>query len=195
SSLSHDQRQRFDALRARLPAVPASLANSAAVFLGPDYHYDLVRPGSATYGINPTPGSPNPMLEVVRLKGRILQVREIDRAETVGYGATYRAPRPRRIATVPVGYADGYLRSLGNRGMAMIAGIPVPVVGRVSMDLITVDVSDVPEAAARPGGWVDLIGNGIDIDEVGDRAGTIGYEILTALGHRYHRVYSGGDAA
>ena len=114
--------------------------------------------------------------------------------ESVGYGAAYRAARPRRIATVPVGYADGYLRALGNRGMGRVAGVPVPVVGRVSMDLITLDVTDVPSRHLRIGAWVDLIGAGMDIDSVAGRAGTIGYEILTALGRRYSRSYKGRGA-
>ncbi|MBT3331776.1 MAG: alanine racemase [Rhodospirillaceae bacterium] len=195
-----EQRQAFDRLRAMLPATAASLANSSGIFLGPDYHYDLVRPGIALYGGNPTPGQPNPMKEVVRLTGRILQVREIDTPQTVGYGATHRATGPRRIATVPVGYADGYLRSLSGRGMGGLAGVSVPIVGRVSMDLITLDVTDVPPAAARPGALIDLIGGGgiavddVAVDNVAARAGTIGYEILTSLGHRYCRRYHFGNA-
>src|SRR5262249_2180717 len=126
---------------ARLPAAPASLANSSGVFLGPAYHFRVARPGAAAYGVNPQPGSPNPMAQVIRLKGKIVQTRRIDRGETVGYGATHRRHRAGRIATVAVGYADGWLRSLSNRGSAAIAGRRVPVVGRVSMDLITLDVS------------------------------------------------------
>lgn len=150
---------------------------------------DLARPGIALYGGAPNPESPNPMAQVVHLQGKILQVREIDRGRTVGYGATHRADRPERVATVAVGYADGYLRSLSHRGGGAIDGIRVPLVGRVSMDLITFDVSGVREHAARPGSMIDLIGLRNPIDVVAAEAGTIAYEILTSLGSRYHRVY------
>ncbi|HSR70874.1 MAG TPA: alanine racemase [Kiloniellales bacterium] len=190
--LNAEQLAGFEAARRRLPPAPASLANSSGLFLGPDYHLDLGRPGVALYGANPTPGRPNPMSQVVTLQGKILQVREIDRGRTVGYGATHRADRPSRIATVALGYADGYLRSLSNRGCAWIGEQRVPLVGRVSMDLITLDVTAVPAAATRPGALVELIGPHGGVDDVAEAAGTIGYEILTALGARYHRVYRGG---
>ena len=190
--LNAEQLRRFRAARARLPDAPASLANSSGIFLGADYHLDLARPGVALYGVNPTPGQPNPMRQVVRLQGKILQVREIDASRTVGYGATHRAAGPTRIATVAVGYADGYLRSLSNRGSAWLGNRRVPVVGRVSMDLITLDVTGASAEAARPGAFVDLIGADLSTDEVAEAAGTIGYEILTSLGRRYHRVYRGG---
>ncbi len=171
---------------------PASLANSSGIFLGPDYHFDLARPGAALYGIAPQAGVPNPMTQVVRLQGKILQVRDVDSPMTVGYGATHRVRAKGRIATVGVGYADGYFRALGNRGHAYIGETRVPVVGRVSMDLITIDVSKVPPDQAVPGGFVDLISDRHPVDALAEEAGTIGYEILTALGRRYHRIYSGG---
>ncbi|MDP6690356.1 MAG: alanine racemase [Alphaproteobacteria bacterium] len=189
-AMNDEQRQLFDRLRAKLPGKPASLANSSGIFLGPDYHHDLVRPGVALYGANPTPGAANPMREVVRLKGRIIQVREIDTPQSVGYGATHRATGPRRIATVPVGYADGYLRSLSGQGVGCLAGVSVPIVGRVSMDLITLDVTEVPGDAVHVGALVELIGGGgPTLDEIAEKAGTIGYEILTSLGRRYQRQY------
>ncbi len=189
--LNSEQLAAFTAVRARLPAAPASLANSSGVFLGSPYHFDLVRPGAALYGLNPTPGHPNPMRQVICLQGKILQVREIDAPQTVGYGATHRAAGPTRVATVAVGYADGYLRSLSSHGSARIGGQRVSLIGRVSMDLSTFDVTGVSREAACPGAMVDLIGADLCVDDVADAAGTIGYEILTALGHRYHRVYSG----
>jgi alanine racemase len=131
---------------------------------------------------------------VIELKGRIVQVRDVSAGETVGYGATHRVAEPGRIATVPVGYADGYLRSLSNRACGYIGGSKVPLVGRVSMDLITFDVSDVPEKECRPGAWIVLIGPNNPVDDVAAAAGTIGYEILTSLGRGYHRIYSGGEA-
>jgi alanine racemase len=190
--LNRRQLDAFRIARERLPAGLASLANSSGIFLGSDYHADLVRPGAALYGVAPFRGQPNPMAQVVRLEARILQVRKIDTDCTVGYGATHCADRPERIATVAAGYADGYLRSLSNRGSGFIAGRRVPLVGRVSMDLITFDVSDVPQEHVFPGAMVELIGPDYPVDAVAADAGTIGYEILTALGPRYRRVYVGG---
>jgi alanine racemase len=132
------------------------------------------------------------MRQVVRLQGKILQVRDVDAPQCVGYGATQRVSGPARLATVAAGYADGYLRALSNRGVGRIGGVQVPVVGRVSMDLITFDLSAVPAEVARPGATIDLLGPDPGVDELGRRGGTIGYEILTALGRRYHRAYLGG---
>ena len=190
--LNRQQLDGFRAVRSRLPRAPASLANSAAIFLGPEYHFDLVRPGAALYGLRPLTEGPNPMAPVVRLEAPILQVRAVDSPMTVGYGATYRVSRRGRIATVPVGYADGYLRALSNRASAFIGGIRVPVTGRVSMDSIMLDVSDVPADSARPGAMVELIGPRHTTEDLAREAGTIGYEILTGLGHRICRRYLGG---
>ena len=187
-----EQLAAFADVRRRLPQGKASFANSSGIFLGSEYHCNLVRPGAALYGIGPVPGKPNPMAQVIGLQGKIIQMRDVDAPQTVGYGATHRVEGPGRVATVPVGYADGYLRSLGNKGTGYIGDIPVPVVGRVSMDLITLDVTGVPEHLAVTGTLVDLIGPRNPIDQVAREAGTIGYEILTSLGHRYRRVYKGG---
>lgn len=176
---------------AALPSAPQSLANSAGIFLGDGYRFELVRPGIALYGPNPVPSGVNPMGEVVHLQGRILQVRRVDANETVGYGAAFSVTVPTRIATVAAGYADGYLRSASGRGMAMVGGVRVPIVGRVSMDLITLDVGAVPEADAQAGAPVSLIGGGVSLHEVATHAGTIPYEILTSLGARYRREYRG----
>jgi alanine racemase len=190
----HNPRQlaAFRAARAVLPAAPASLANSSGIFLGPAYYFDIARPGAAVYGVNPLPGRPNPMAQVVRLKGRILQTREIDSGQFVGYGSTHRREGPGRIATVAIGYADGWMRSLSNRGSVTIAGQRVPVVGRISMDLMTIDVTALDPQAASPGNFAELIGADHDVDAVAAEAGTIGYEVLTGLGSRYHRIYRGG---
>jgi alanine racemase len=191
---SAQQLALFRQARETLPMGRASFANSSGIFLGADYHFDLARPGVALYGVNPTPGEINPMAQVVSLKAKILQVRDVDSPETVGYGASHRIAGPSRIATLPVGYADGYLRSLSNRAKAFIGDIETPLVGRVSMDLITIDVTAVPEAQCRPGMTVELIGEHHTVDDLAAEAGTIGYEILTSLGRRYHRVYAGGAA-
>ena len=185
------QAARFAAACAGLPKLRRSFANSSGMFLGPDFASDLARPGCALYGINPTPGQQNPMRPVMRLDAPVLQVREILAGTPVGYGGTWTAPRPTRIATVAVGYADGYLRSLSGRAVAEFRGRSVPLVARVSMDLTTFDVTDLPEIA--PGDRVVLIGgDGCSPDEVGARAGTIGYEVLTSLGTRYARDYKRG---
>jgi alanine racemase len=194
-ALNDRQHERFAAAAARLAGVPASLAASSGVFLGPGYHFDLVRPGAALYGINPQPGRPNPLRQVVRLSGRILQVREIDSGESVGYGATHMMGASGRLATVAVGYADGWLRSLSRRGCAYVSGTRVPLLGRVSMDLVAFDVSAIDPALVRPGMAVELLGPRYGVDDAAADAGTIGYEILTALGARYHRVYRHSAAA
>jgi alanine racemase len=185
------QAGRFAAARGQFPGVPGSLAASSGIFLGPDFASDLARPGAALYGINPTPGAPNPMRPVVRLEAPVLQVREIPFGTPVGYGATWVAERPSRVATVAAGYADGYLRVLSGRAVASFQGQPVPLIGRVSMDLTTFDVTDLP--GLRPGDALTLIGPGggagCTPDELAERAGTIGYEILTSLGARYRRQY------
>jgi alanine racemase len=183
------QLQRFQALRRQFPFVKASLVNSSGIFLGPEYLADLARPGAALYGLNPTPWRKNPMRPVVRLTARILAVREIAPGETVGYNATWTAKRPSRIATVAAGYADGVLRSLTNTATARFDGRPVPLVGRVSMDLATFDVTDHP--AAGLGGILELIGPEHDPDALALEAGTNGYEILTSLGRRYQRRHLG----
>ncbi|MGD1878860.1 MAG: alanine racemase [Kiloniellaceae bacterium] len=172
-----------------LPRAPVSFCNSSGIFLGPDYHFELGRPGVALYGVNPTPGADNPMRPVVRLQAKILQIRAIDAPQTVGYGATHRATGPARIATVAAGYADGYLRSISSRGHAWVAGHRVPVVGRVSMDLLALDVTTVAPEKVQPGDWAELLNAEQDVDTLAAEAGTIGYEILTSLGARYHRVY------
>ncbi len=184
----------FRAARAMLPGLPASLANSGGILLGEAYHLDLVRPGAALYGLPPRPDAAAIIAQVVRLQGKIIQVRDVDTPMTVGYGASHRIGRKGRLATVAVGYADGYLRSLSNRGHAVVASMRVPIVGRVSMDLMTIDVTEVPEALARPGDLVDLIGPGYTADDMAADAGTIGYEVLTSLGRRHHRRYVGGVA-
>jgi len=186
-----DQLARFRAALAKLPRAPASLASSSGIFLGPDYHFDIVRPGAALYGINPLPGKANPMQPVVRLNARILQVRDVDAGETVGYGATHRLDRPSRVATIAVGYADGWLRSGSERGGGAIAGQRVPVIGRISMDLVTLDVTGIDARLARAGGSVELLGKHQSVDEAAEAANTIGYEFLTLLGRRYARIYRG----
>jgi alanine racemase len=187
--------EQLDAFRTALrllPRAPASLASSSGIFLGADFHFDMVRAGAALYGVNPLPGRPNAMKQVVRLKAKILQVRDVDRGETVGYGAAHRVERPGRIATVALGYADGWLRSSGHRGTARIAGNPAPVIGRISMDLLTIDVTGIDPRVVEPGVYADLLDDRYGVDDAAFAAQTIGYEILTALGRRCVRLYRGG---
>lgn len=185
------QKARFAAVRAAFPGVATSFANSAGIFLGAEFASDLARPGYALYGGNPTPGRSNPMQDVVRLTAPVLQIRQINPGDSVGYNATWQATRRGRIATIGVGYADGFLRSLSNATSAYAAapnfdGRPIPLVGRVSMDLTTFDVTDFP--AITPGSRLELIGSRRGIDALARDAGTSGYEILTSLGSRYRRV-------
>lgn len=185
------QAARFAFARRRCAQMPASLAASSGIFLGRKFHCDLVRPGAALYGVNPQPSQPNPMCQIVRLKARILQVREVDRGQTVGYGAAHVMDGPGRLATVSAGYADGWFRTVSPRGSGYLGGKRVPVLGRVSMDLAVFDVSEADPAFARPGGFIELLNEDQGVDTVAADAGTIGYEVLTALGRRYQRVYRG----
>lgn len=188
--LNDVQTKRFCELRRLFPGVAASLANSSGIFLSSEAHGDLVRPGVALYGGNPTPGQRNPMRPVVELQACILQVRQVAAGDQVGYGATWTAPRDSRVAIIGAGYADGYFRAANMGGReVVVAGRRCPLVGRVSMDLFAVDVSDIPGSEVARGTYATLIGNGLDIDEAAAQAGTISYEMLTSLGRRYARQY------
>jgi len=189
-----EQVQRFERLRGLLPPAPTSIGNSAGALLGPESTGDLARLGLALFGGNPYLDERHEAAPVLQIQSRILQLREIDEATPVGYGATFTAPPGTRIATVGTGYADGYPWSLGNRGIAVIGGQRVPVIGRVSMDLITLDVTGLPDELVQPGCLVDLLGPGIGLEEVARLAGTINYEILTRLSQRAERHYVGGPA-
>ncbi|PPD43704.1 MAG: alanine racemase [Methylocystis sp.] len=186
----------FSAARAHFPGVPGSMANSSGVFLPQRPHFDLVRPGYALYGGNPTPHAENPMQAAARLGARIVAVRDLPAGATVGYDGIWKAPRPSRIATIGAGYADGLPISATAApgkpaGEAVVGGVRCPFVGRVSMDYIMLDVTDAPEGAAERGEWVELLGETIGVEELAARAKTIGYEVLTRLGRRYARRYLG----
>jgi alanine racemase len=186
------QRALFGEIRAEFPHLPASLANSAGILLGEDFHFDLVRPGIALYGASPAAA---PLRIVVTAEARVLSVREVEEGEAVGYGASERVKRASRIAVLGAGYADGYHRRAGSSdqrkgAQVSIRGRPAPLVGRVSMDLMAADVTDI-RAVAR-GDWAELFGLNVPIDDVARTAGTIGYELLTGLGRRYARRYVGG---
>ena len=181
----------FRALRRLWPEARASLAASFGIFLGADYHFDLLRPGAALYGIAPTQG-PNPLQDVVRLQAPVIQTRAVAAGAGTGYGLTWRAARPTLLATLGIGYADGLPRSLSNRGAAWLGAQALPIVGRVSMDSTIVDAGTLPAAALPPGTLLDLIGPEAGLDAVAEQAGTVGYELLTRLGRRFARRYLDG---
>ncbi len=193
---NHAQIVRFEEACDALPPMPASLCNSSGLYLDEAPYLDLVRPGYALYGGNPTPGNDNPMRRVVELEAVILQVREIPGGETAGYNARWTAPSRRKLATIGLGYADGFLRS-GTGGPigveVFVDGRYCPVVGRISMDLSIIDISDA--GPLRRGDRVEILGPNISVDELASQAGTIGYEILTDLGRRFKRVYLDGETA
>ena len=205
SAMNAQQRERLLTSAATLSAltgpVRTSLANSAGVFLGADFHLDMVRAGAAIYGLNVLDQKISKIIQAVYLYAKILQVREVKKTASVGYSATHKVSQSSRIATVAIGYADGYPRTAGRltvkdkRALATtyVGDTAAPVVGRVSMDLLTVDVSGVPQAKAQPGAFVEIIGDHFSADDLADVAGTIGYEVLTRLGQRHHRIYRGGE--
>lgn len=190
-----EQLQRFTELRQLLPSHRTSIANSAGTFLGTKYCGDLARAGIALFGGNPRASGVNPMREVIRLCGRVVQMREAERALSVGYGATVRVAPSARLATVALGYADGYPRCLGNKAVAQLGQHRAPVIGRVSMDSLVLDLSMLPDNAVRVGDWATLIGGGIELDQLASLADTISYELLTGIGPRVRRVYFSRSAS
>lgn len=191
-SSNPNQAERFDHAVAQLPAAPLSLANSGGLFLGNSYNYDLVRAGIGLYG-----GAPHPMAAVVRLDASVIQVRRIPSGQGVGYGLTFTADRPMDIATISVGYADGWPRALSNRGAAYHRGVRLPIVGRVSMDSFSVDISAISDRGWRLalGDQVELIGPHQSLEDVARDAGTISHDILTGLGRRFQRSFITGSEA
>jgi alanine racemase len=192
--LNLDQLARFkialSATITKFPQISATLSNSSGIFLGSEWHFNATRPGAALYGLNPQPHKVNPMRAVVTLKAKILQTRYIDTGDTVGYGATVKAEGRTRLATVSIGYADGFRRSLSNIDVGFIDGIPIKVAGLVSMDLLTFDVSSVPDSAVFPGQSIDILSKNYGPDELAKQCNTIGYEIISTLGSRFARSYT-----
>jgi alanine racemase len=196
--LNRRQLESFQRVVAAFPGIESSLANSAGIFLGSDYHFDLVRPGIALYGGNPVNGTANPMKPVVTAEARISQIRHAKAGETVSYGATQTLARDTVIAVAQAGYADGYHRAASATGVALrgalpsggqgfIAGRRVPILGRVTMDLTLFDITDLPMGSVRDGDWIELFGRNVALDESAAAAGTISYELLTGLGRRAER--------
>ena len=183
------QLRAFNEMRSLMPHLPASLANSSGIFLGSDYHFDLARPGAALYGVNPVPGQANPMRQPVRLSAKVVETRSVGARIGVGYGHSLITEGELPLATISLGYADGWPRRAG--ASAWIDGVELPFAGRVSMDSIVVDTTALKGRTLAAGELVDLIGAQQTIDDVAALAGTIGYEILTGLGSRFHRRYEG----
>jgi alanine racemase len=194
NDMNREQFARFKSALAHLPSAPASFASSGGVLLGKDYVFDMVRPGIGLYGGNPqVAGKPNPFQTAAVLTGKILQLRRVDSNGSVGYGATFRIGRDTALATVALGYADGLMRSMSNNGCGAIAGVRAPVAGRVSMDLVTLDVTDVPPDALKVGADVEFFGDTISLEEAAVTANTANYELLTSLGARVPRHYADGE--
>ncbi|SEH60789.1 alanine racemase [Rhizobium tibeticum] len=200
SEMNRQQLESFRQVSAAYEGIDSSLAASAGIFLGSDYHFDLTRPGIALYGGEAVNNMVNPMRPVVSAEARIIQVRTVKEGESVGYGRATRLTRDSRLAIVSAGYADGYLRSQSSAGVPLrqtvpqggqgfVAGRKVPVAGRITMDLTIFDVTDLPENAVRAGDYVELFGKNVLVDDVARSAGTIGYEILTSIGLRHERRY------
>ncbi len=189
-TFTQQQRQRFEQAIRHMPKMKASLAKSGVIFLGQEYHYDMVRPGIALHGINPTNAKNNPLLQTMELWGRIYQIQDVAVGQSIGYNQTFVAASARRVATIGVGYADGYPWAMANKGHVFIAGQKCPILGRVSMDVMTVDVTDIPESQLEIGSWAQLIGRDIAVDEIAKTAGTVPYEILLRMGDRFRRVYT-----
>lgn len=188
-TLNMTQLDRFRAAVSALPRLPTSIANSPGLFLGDAYRSDLSRPGAALFGVDTSPLQDAPMQPVIRFSARVLQIRDVQAGDSIGYGADFIAPAAMRTATIAIGYADGFIRALGNRAAAMLNDHRLPVIGRVSMDLTTLDITALPEAALAPGDYVDLLNETITVGEIAAQAGTIGYEVLTGLGKRFRRFY------
>lgn len=189
---SRRQLAAFGEARRWFPGIAASLANSAGTLRGGDYRYDLCRPGISLYGSNPLAGTANPMRPVVELDAELLQIHDVKGEARVGYAGTYAVAAGGRVGTAAIGYADGLLRCIGNRATALVAGTEVPLAGRVSMDLIGLDLTRVPTTAVRPGDRVKLVWGADGIDRLAAHAETIAYEVLVRLGSRVERRYVGG---
>lgn len=190
--LNARQLERFSAVRDHYPAIPASFANSGGVMLDASYHFDILRPGLALYGGHPAPGRDNPFEPTVRIEAPVLQVRRIAAGDCAGYGAIFTAEHDMPIATVATGYADGLVRACGDGGYGRIGGVKVPIIGRISMDLTTVDLSQVTRPV-EPGDWVSFLGD--DTESMAQAAQTITYEFLVRLGQRFQRTYLPGMPA
>jgi alanine racemase len=186
---NREQREKFIQYAKHFKDIPLSLANSSGIFLGKEYHFDMVRPGASIYGINPFRNKPNPMQNPVSLKSYILQLRNIKKGEYVGYGNNFKASRDKKVAVISIGYADGYKRVDTSKSYVIIEGEKAKIIGNISMDYTTIDVTDISSHKLYLGASVEIIGENIHQDILGVMQNTIGYEVLTSLGNRYKRLY------
>ncbi len=200
NAMNRQQLARFRQVVCAYDGIEASLCNSALVHLGADYHFDLTRPGIALYGGGAVHATANPMQTVVTAEARIVQIRMAKAGDPVSYGAAHRCVRDSRLAIAGAGYADGWMRSLSGSGVPLrqtgVAGamgafgqFRVPLVGRVTMDMVTFDITDIPENAIKTGDYIELFGSSISVDDAAKSAGTISWELLTSLGNRCSRLY------
>jgi alanine racemase len=187
--LNLQQKDLFDALRLHFPNVQASLADTGGIYLGPKYHYDIARPGKGLFGLYSPPSGTHALRPCLKLFGRILQVRTAQQGESVGYGATHILQRHSKLATIGIGFADGYDRRLSNTGYMLIQGLKAPVVGRISMDYTVIDVTDIPESLCYVGGWAELVNETLTLDTLAHSIGTISRELSTGFGQRLSRQY------
>lgn len=185
--MNRQQLSLFQELCHNFPSLRRCFANSGGIFLGHDFHFDMVRPGLALYGLGL--GENSFLKPCVHLFGQIIQIETINIGDSVGYDATYVASKETRVATIGLGYADGYPRNLSHKGYVYLNGYTAPIIGRISMDLITVDVTEIPLHLCYIGGWVEFFGNNISLDRIAHEAQTISWEMLTKLGHRSDRFY------
>lgn len=190
NEMNRRQLKAFNNVRSKLPGIPASLANSGGVLLGAGYHLHLVRPGIGLYGGAPGEDFEGIFEPVATLKARILQVKTIKAGESTGYGCTWSASRDSLIATLAMGYADGYHLSFSNTGKIEIAGQLLPVVGRISMDYTTVDVTELGSDKVHVGDYATVIGEALSLDQVAKNGNMHAYQLLTSLGPRVKRVYN-----
>lgn len=199
-AMNRSQLESFQSVSRMFEGVESSLSASAGIYLGPEYHFDLTRPGIALYGGEAVRGAEDTVMPVVTAEARVLQIRTVLKGEAVSYGATHIFERDSRVAIVGAGYADGWHRALSGSGVkaradgspgafGFLAGQRVPIVGRITMDLTMFDIGAIPEGAARAGDYIELFGGNIGVDEAARTAGTIGYELLSSLGKRYERRY------
>jgi len=187
--LNDHQKALFNTFRNHFPHTKASLADTGGIYLDPSFHYDLARSGKGLFGLYTSPPDVPSLTPCVRVLGRILQIRSAHKGESVGYGATYLLTRDSKLATIGVGFADGYDRRLSNKAYMEIQGFKAPVVGRISMDYTVIDVTDVPESLCYVGGWAELVNDTLTLDALAELSGTISRELSTGFGQRLHRVY------
>ena len=187
--LNEQQRELFENLRKNIPQIKASLADTGGIYLGPPFHYHLARSGKGLFGLYTPPKDTPSLQSCIKLLGRILQIRTAHKGESVGYGATHTLMRESKLATLGLGFADGYDRRLANKAYVEIQGFKAPVVGRISMDYTVIDITDIPEALCYVGGWVELVNENLTLDHLGDSIDTISRELSTGFGQRAYRVY------